>query len=283
MPESFQDMRGYYAILRLSPSASVEEVEQAHQALEEEWRRDGNVPRFQIQEAYRFLSDAENKSAYDAQRGPEAEPPSKTRTMMLSGIMMFLFVIAGFVFPGFLLGVPESFRPQILQWLRARQSVWFQDSGDWEEVSPGRIEGTCKDGPARCLALASRWWRARAEIPPGPRWRLGIWLLDSRFVPGKPEPDLPKIDHVVELDESQLLRVLRYEDGHLTDWEERACPDLERSGLIQLAVSYGPRDEGRVVAVEVEGVEVLSIPSRHHFGSLAVLDGTARFRDLEWR
>ncbi len=109
MPESFQDMRGYYAILRLSPGASLEEVEQAHQAREEEWRRDPNVPRFQIQEAYRFLSDPENKSAYDAQRGPEAEPPSKTRTMILSGIMMFLFVIAGFVFPGFLLGVPESF------------------------------------------------------------------------------------------------------------------------------------------------------------------------------
>ncbi len=102
-------MRGYYAILRLSPGASLEEVEQAHQDREEEWRRDRTVPRFQIQEAYRFLSDPENKSAYDAQRGPEAEPPSKTRTMILSGIMMFLFGIAGFVFPGFLLGVPESF------------------------------------------------------------------------------------------------------------------------------------------------------------------------------
>ncbi len=109
MPESFQDIRGYYAILRLSPGASLEEVEQAHQALEEEWRRDGNVPRFQIQDAHRFLSDPENKSAYDALRGAQTEPPSKTRTMMLSGIMMFLFVIAGFVFPGFLLGVPEPF------------------------------------------------------------------------------------------------------------------------------------------------------------------------------
>ncbi len=109
MPDRFQDVRGYYAILRLSPGASLEEVEQAHQDREEEWRRDRNVPRFQIQEAYRFLSDPENKSAYDAQRGPKAEPPSKTRTMMLGGIMMFLFVIAGFVFPGFLLGVPEPF------------------------------------------------------------------------------------------------------------------------------------------------------------------------------
>ena len=109
MPESFQDVRGYYAILRLPPGASLEEVEQAHQAREEEWRRDGNVPRFQIQEAYRFLNDPEKKSAYDALHGPEIKPLLKTRTMMLGGIMMFLFVIAGFVFPGFLLGGPEQF------------------------------------------------------------------------------------------------------------------------------------------------------------------------------
>ena len=109
MPDGFLDLRGYYGILRLSPGASLEEVEQAHQDREEEWRRDRNVPRFQIQEAYRFLSDPENKSAYDAQCEPKAEPPSKTRTMMLGGIMMFLFVIAGFVFPGFLLGGPEQF------------------------------------------------------------------------------------------------------------------------------------------------------------------------------
>ncbi len=109
MPDRFQDPRGYYDILRLSPGASLEEIEQAHQALEQGWRRDRNIPRFQIQEAYRFLSDPENKSAYDAQRGPGPKPPPKTRTMMLGGIMVFLFVIAGFVFPGFLLGGPEQF------------------------------------------------------------------------------------------------------------------------------------------------------------------------------
>ena len=32
-----------------------------------------------------------------------------TRMLMLGGILMFLFVIAGFVFPGFLLGDPEPF------------------------------------------------------------------------------------------------------------------------------------------------------------------------------
>ncbi len=109
MPEGFQDMRGYYAILRLSPGVSLEEVEQAYQALEEEWRSDRDVPRFQIQEAYRFLTDPENKSAYDAQCRPKVELPSKTRTIMLGGVMMLLLVIGGFVFPGFLLGGPEPF------------------------------------------------------------------------------------------------------------------------------------------------------------------------------
>jgi curved DNA-binding protein CbpA len=109
MPESFQDIREYYAVLQLSPGVSLEEVEQAYQAREEEWRQDRNFPRFQIQEAYRFLSDPGNKSAYDALRGPEIKPLLKTRTMMLGGILMFLFVIAGFVFPGFLLEDPEPF------------------------------------------------------------------------------------------------------------------------------------------------------------------------------
>ena len=111
MSDDFQDLRGYYGILQLPPCASLAEVEQAYQAREEEWRSDQDVPRFQIQEAYRFLSDPENKSAYDAQCRSKVELPSKIRTIMLGGIMMFLFVIAGFVFPGFLLGGPEPFEP----------------------------------------------------------------------------------------------------------------------------------------------------------------------------
>ena len=110
MSDSPQDLQGYYAILQLTPGAGAEEVERAYQAMEAEWRQHQNVPRFQIQEAHRFLIDPERKAAYDAQRGPQAEPPSKTRPLILGGVLMLLFVIAGFVFPGFLLGGTESFQ-----------------------------------------------------------------------------------------------------------------------------------------------------------------------------
>lgn len=109
MTKDPQDLQGHYAALRLPPGAGPEEVEQAYQAREEEWRRQQDVPRFQVQAAYRFLRDPENKAAYDALRGPEAQPPSKRRPMILGGLMMFLFVIGGFVLPGFLLGVPPPF------------------------------------------------------------------------------------------------------------------------------------------------------------------------------
>lgn len=110
MSDGHQDLQDHYDILRLPHGARLEEVERAFQALEEEWRLCQSLPRFQIQEAYRFLSDPEKKAAYDAQRAPkEPAAPSRTRPMILGGILTVLFVIGGFVFPGFLLGGPERF------------------------------------------------------------------------------------------------------------------------------------------------------------------------------
>jgi DnaJ-class molecular chaperone len=110
MSDRGQDLQQHYTALRLCPGAGLKEVDEAYQALEAEWRRDQNVPRFQIQHAYRFLSDPEKKAAYDAQLGPKAEPSSKNRRLILGGMLMFLFVFAGLIFPGFLLGVPQSFQ-----------------------------------------------------------------------------------------------------------------------------------------------------------------------------
>lgn len=109
MPDCPLDLKGYYAILRLTPGAGLEQVKQAYQEMEGSWRQNKDLPRFQIQEAYRFLSDPQAKAAYDAQCGPKAGPPSKSRPMVLSGAMLFLVVVAGFISPGFLLGGPEPF------------------------------------------------------------------------------------------------------------------------------------------------------------------------------
>ncbi len=110
MPEDPQDSLEYYAILRLAPGAGLEKVQEAYEVMEAKWRQHRDVPRFRIQEAYRCLSDPDAKAAYDAQRGPTAGPPSKTRPLALGGVMLFLLVVAGFIFPGFLLGGPEPFR-----------------------------------------------------------------------------------------------------------------------------------------------------------------------------
>jgi len=109
MPHTPLDLQGHYAILRLTPGAGLKEVEQAYRAMEEEWRQHQDVPRFQIQEAYRVLSDPESKAAYDAQTEPLADQASSARPMILGGILVLLFFIGGFVFPGFLVGGPDSF------------------------------------------------------------------------------------------------------------------------------------------------------------------------------
>jgi curved DNA-binding protein CbpA len=110
MAEARGDHKGYYATLRLEPGAGPEAIQRAYRSLEEEWRVDNSLPRFQIQEAYRFLTDPDEKARYDAHREVVQKAHPDMPFWILAGALASLLVFAGFYFPGFLRSADPSFR-----------------------------------------------------------------------------------------------------------------------------------------------------------------------------
>ncbi len=104
------DIDGYYETLRLPAGADLTKVEKAYATLEAEWRDSQSVPRFQIQEAYRCLRDPQLKADYDARSQVQARSQvSQKRLVSLSSVMFGLFLVVGYVFPGYLLSGAQTF------------------------------------------------------------------------------------------------------------------------------------------------------------------------------
>jgi len=76
------DQRGYYRILRISTSATPEQIKQAYRALAKALHPDLNrgqdtTQAFQtVNEAYSVLSDPQQRAAYDQTGTPQAKPSS---------------------------------------------------------------------------------------------------------------------------------------------------------------------------------------------------------------
>jgi len=97
-----RDPRGYYAILRISPDASQQEIRLAYEFQKQAYkdgRKDLKIG--QIQAAYETLSDTERREIYD--RGGSSRPDGKSRLhsvpLLVTLTLVFLGVLAFAVGP----------------------------------------------------------------------------------------------------------------------------------------------------------------------------------------
>ncbi|MGD8377774.1 MAG: hypothetical protein PVF68_16710 [Acidobacteriota bacterium] len=107
-----RDPKGYYATLNLSPEASDAEVRLAYTFLKSAWRTNRKLDRRKIKQAFDVLSDAELRAAYrrSTTRRPAISPDRQIYVLGGSSAAV-LFLIAAFLFPGFLRPAPEPFSP----------------------------------------------------------------------------------------------------------------------------------------------------------------------------
>lgn len=107
-----RDPKGYYAVLNLSPNASDAEVRLAYTFLKNAWRTNRRLDRRRIKEAFDVLSDPEQLAAYRRSRTRRPVISPDQRIYVLGGsAAALLFLIAAFLFPGFLRPAPEAFSP----------------------------------------------------------------------------------------------------------------------------------------------------------------------------